>query len=260
MDKALTHNGVTMHYTDTGNPSGGDTVILMHGWGCTTETVESIRARLAGQHRVLTVDLPGHGLSSEPSQLPDGQPWGVDEFTQMIEELARQEGVDNPILIGHSYGGRIAIVYASRNPVAKMVLVDSAGVKPRRPLSYYIKVYSFKLSKLITRLLLGREKAEKRIEAMRAKRGSADYRAASPMMRRVMARSVNQDLCHLMPLIKAPTLLMWGELDTATPLSDAKKMERLIPGAGLVTLTGCGHYSFLDNPRAFGLVLDNFLN
>lgn len=257
MDKTLTHNGVTMHYTDTGN--GKDTVILMHGWGCTSQTVESIRARLAANHRVLTVDLPGHGLSTEPPELPDGQPWGVNEFTLMIEELARKEKIDSPILIGHSYGGRIGIMYASRNTVAKMVLVDAAGVKPRRPLSYYLKVYSFKLSKWATRLALGKKKAEARIEAMRSKRGSADYRAASPMMRRVMARSVNQDLCDLMPLIKTPTLLMWGENDTATPLADAKKMERLIPGAGLVSFTGCGHYSFLDNPRAFGMVLDNFL-
>ncbi|MDE6085689.1 MAG: alpha/beta hydrolase [Muribaculaceae bacterium] len=257
MEKTLKHNGVTMRYTDTGE--GAATVILMHGWGCTAETVESIRQRLAARHRVLTVDLPGHGKSTEPSLLPDGQPWGVNEYTETIEALALQEGIEAPILVGHSYGGRIGILYASRNKVEKMVLIDAAGVKPRRQLSYYLKVYSFKLSKWISRLLLGKEKAAARIEAMRARRGSADYRNSSPMMRRVMSRSVNQDLCKYMPLIKAPTLLMWGENDTATPIADAHKMEKLIPGAGLVTFAGCGHYSFLDNPRAFGMVLDNFL-
>ena len=246
-----------MRYTDTG--TGAGTVILMHGWGCTAETVEIIRRQLAPRHRVLTVDLPGHGKSTEPQLLPDGRPWGVNEFTEMIEALARHEGIEAPILVGHSYGGRIGILYASRNKVEKMVLVDAAGVKPRRPLSYYLKIYSFKLSKWITQLVLGKEKAAARIEAMRARKGSADYKNSSPMMRRVMSRSVNQDLCKYMPLIKAPTLLMWGEADTATPLSDARKMEKLIPGAGLVTFAGCGHYSFLDNPRAFGMVLDNFL-
>ncbi len=63
-----------------------------------------------------------------------------------------------------------------------------------------------------------------------------------------------------MPSIKAPTLLIWGEDDTATPLSDAKKMERLIPDAGLVSFPGCGHYSFLDNPYLFGSVLKSFIN
>ena len=74
-----------------------------------------------------------------------------------------------------------------------------------------------------------------------------------------MSKVVNEDLCHLMPEISAPTLLIWGENDTATPLSDAKKMERLIPDAGLVSFPGCGHYSFLDNPGQFAAVLNSFL-
>ncbi|MDE5970359.1 MAG: alpha/beta hydrolase, partial [Muribaculaceae bacterium] len=77
--------------------------------------------------------------------------------------------------------------------------------------------------------------------------------------RAIMSKVVNEDLCHLMPKISAPTLLIWGENDTATPLSDAKKMERLIPDAGLVSFPGCGHYSFLDNPGQFAAVLNSFL-
>ena len=67
-------------------------------------------------------------------------------------------------------------------------------------------------------------------------------------------------LCHLMPMIKCPTLLVWGENDTATPLADALKMERLIPDAGLVTFSGAGHYSFLDNPYQFAAVIRSFLS
>ena len=141
----------------------------------------------------------------------------------------------------------------------KLILIDAAGVKPRRSLKYYVKVYSFKLSKLFFKAVLGAEKAQARIEKERARRGSSDYRNASPKMRSIMSRVVNEDLCHLMPSIKAPTLLIWGENDTATPLSDAKKMERLIPDAGLVSFPGCGHYSFLDNPGQFAAVLNSFL-
>ena len=78
-------------------------------------------------------------------------------------------------------------------------------------------------------------------------------------MRSILSRVVNEDLCHLMPSIKAPTLLIWGENDTATPLRDARRMERLIPDAGLVSFPGCGHYSFLDNPVQFAAVLRSFL-
>ena len=79
------------------------------------------------------------------------------------------------------------------------------------------------------------------------------------MMRSILSRVVNEDLCHVMPAITAPTLLIWGADDNATPLSDAKKMERLIPGSGLVSFADCGHYSFLDNPIQFAAVLRSFL-
>ncbi|MCM1449053.1 MAG: alpha/beta hydrolase [Clostridiales bacterium] len=258
MDKQLSTRGVTMHYTVTGN--GPDTVILMHGWGCDASTVESMRAVLAPCHRVLTVDFPGHGSSTEPPLRPDGTPWGVDDYTRVIEDLVAAEDAGEPILVGHSFGGRVAILYASRNNVKKMVLVDAAGVKPRRQLGYYLKVYRFKIYKKLAPMLLGKKRGETLIERYRSRRGSADYRQASPMMRSVMSKVVNEDLRHVMPLVKAPTLLMWGEEDTATPMSDARIMEKLIPDAGLVSFSHCGHFSFLDNPAAFSRVLDNFLN
>lgn len=258
MEKDLNFNGVKLHYTVTGDGAG--TVILMHGWGCTGDTVESIRRVAAENHRVITVDFPGFGQSSEPQEASGGSVWGVEEYTRLIERLAEVEEAGEPILVGHSFGGRVGLLFASRNRVSKLVLVDAAGVRPRRPLKYYVKVYSFKASKAFYRLLMGREKSAARIERMRAARGSADYAGASPMMRRVLSKVVNEDLKHVMPMIKAPTLLVWGENDTATPLSDAKIMERLIPDAGIVSFPGCGHYSFLDNPYGFAAVLRNFIN
>ncbi len=80
------------------------------------------------------------------------------------------------------------------------------------------------------------------------------------MMRAILSKVVNEDLCSVAPAIKAPTLLIWGENDTATPLSDARKLEKLIPDSGLVSFPGCGHYSFLDNPYMFGAVLRSFIN
>ena len=79
------------------------------------------------------------------------------------------------------------------------------------------------------------------------------------MMRRILSRVVNEDLTDRLPLVKASTLLVWGENDTATPLKDAQVMERMIPDAGLVSFPGCGHYSFLDNPVQFAAVLRSFL-
>lgn len=234
----------------------GAPVVLMHGWGCNRTTLASIEKVVRELGRpVVNVDFPGFGESSEPPSV-----WGVEEYNAAFTELMQKLGVgDDAVLLGHSFGGRVALLYASRHKVGKLILVDAAGVKPRRSMKYYLKVYSFKAKKHLLRLLLGRQKAEERLNQLRAKAGSSDYASASPRMRQILSKVVNEDLKAVMPKIDAPTLLIWGENDTATPLSDARTMERLIPGAALVSFPGCGHYSFLDNPRQFAAVLTSFL-
>ena len=268
MDKYADINGVHLHYTDTGNPAGKP-VVLMHGWGCDTTTVANIASALEDSRRVISIDLPGHGKSSEPPLLAEGKPWGVYEYAELVGRLIKTLNLVNPSMIGHSYGGRIAIVLGSGQQengterkdgmkFERIVLVDSAGIKPKRPLKYYWKVYTFKAMKKFLPLFAGRKRAEKIIERRRKRAGSSDYRQASPMMRMVMSRSVNQDLRHHLSAISAPTLLIWGENDTATPLSDAKLMEKKIPDAGLVSFPNAGHYSFLDNPGQFRAVIRSF--
>lgn len=242
---------IKLHYRKSGN---GRPLILMHGWGCNMDTVASIERVAAETHTVYNIDFPGFGASEEPADV-----WGVEQYTALIEEFARKTGIDCPVLVGHSFGGRVGILMASRTPVDKLILVDAAGVKPRRSMSYYFKVYSFKAMKWLCRLALPRRKADAVIEKWRSRKSSADYASASPRMRAILSKVVNEDLCHVMPQITAPTLLVWGENDTATPVSDARRMERLIPGAGLVSFAGCGHYSFLDNPIQFAAVLRSFL-
>lgn len=252
MKQTVEIDGIPLCYDVSGE---GKPLILMHGWGCNHTTVASIARTAAESHRVYNIDLPGFGDTPEPKE-----PWTVDRYTQFIERFIAKMQLEAPVLVGHSFGGRIAILLASRNPVSKVVLVDAAGVKPRRSLRYYAKVYSFKFMRRMANLFLGKKNAAKWIEKQRAKSGSADYAAASPMMRAILSLCVNDDLQYAMPSIKAPTLLIWGENDTATPIRDAHRMEKLIAGSGLVSFPGCGHYSFLDNPVQFAAVLRSFLN
>ena len=227
-------DGTRLAYTVSGE---GKPMILMHGWGCNADTLASVEKTAAESHRVYNIDFPGFGQSPEPAQV-----WGVDEYTRALEGFVRRLGIEKPVLLGHSFGGRVGILYSSRNPVDRLVLVDAAGVKPRRSPGYYVKVYSFKFMKLVYRLIYGKVGAAKRIEAERARRGSADYQSASPRMRAILSK-----------------VLIYGENDTATPVRDAKKIESLVPDAGLVVFPGCGHYSFLDNPYQFAAVLRSFL-
>lgn len=254
MDKTIEIDGVKLHYRDSGEENLRP-IIIMHGWGCNVDTVASIENIFKGKMRVINVDLPGHGQSSEPPSV-----WGIEEFTSMMEKFISKLGLTRPSLVGHSFGGRISILLSSRGDVEKVLLVDSAGIKPKRTLSYYWKIYSFKTMKHLANILFGKKKGSEIVEKLRGKKGSADYRNSTPRMRAIMSKCVNEDLKYAMPSIKAPVLLVWGEDDTATPLSDAQTMKRLIPDAGLVSFPGCGHYSFLDNPFGFKAVVSSFFN
>ena len=185
MDKFFTYDGCRIHYEDCGE---GHPILLLHGWGCNTTTFNAIRPFLEARFRVLTFDFAGFGQSEEPREV-----WGVEEYTRSVEAIAQHEGVESPILIGHSFGGRVSIVYASRNKVQKVMLVDAAGVKPKRSLNYYRKVYTFKLIKKLLPLLVGKVRAAEIIERRRAKAGSSDYTQATPMMRAKLSKVVNEE-------------------------------------------------------------------
>lgn len=254
MERSIEIDGVTMRYDVEG--TGPRPVIVMHGWGCKASTMAIPAAAAAdGTTTVYNLDLPGFGGSTEPADV-----WGVEQYTAFVEQFARKEHITKPVLIGHSFGGRISIVYASRNEVDRVVLIDSAGIKPRRSMRYYVKVYSFKAAKHLLPYIAGKNKASQLIDKMRGRAGSADYNQASPKMRAILSKVVNEDLTHLLPAIKAPTLLIWGEKDTATPLRDARIMEKRIPDAGLVSYPEAGHYSFLDRPAQTTAVIKSFLN
>ena len=231
----------------------GEAVLLLHGWGCTHDIFAPLAKSLSGQYKVYSFDFPGFGASQEPDAV-----WGVEEYTRMVERFVAENKIENPSLVGHSFGGRVSLLYSSRNKVARVVLVDAAGIKPKRSWKYYYKVYTYKCARWLCTAFLPKEKAESLMNKFRKNSGSSDYNNASPMMRRILSKVVNEDLKHVMPLIDAPVLLFWGNLDTATPLDDAKYMEKHIKDAGLVVAHGTGHFSFLENPGLFASVMKNF--
>ncbi len=232
----------------------GKTLLLLHGWGCDHSIFAACSGYLSQSYTVYAFDLPGFGASDEPSSV-----WGTQDYVDMLHAFVVDNSLECPILMGHSFGGRISILYASQFAVSKVVLIGSAGVVPRRSMKYYFKVYSFKFMRAVCQALLPKATAERIIEKRRGGSGSSDYNNASPKMRAVLSKVVNEDMQSAMPQIEAPTLLFWGDQDTATPLSDARIMERLIPDAGLVVATQCTHYAFLENRGLFDAVIKNFL-
>lgn len=232
------YQSLNIHYSELGQ---GPSVLFLHGWGANKETFSGLMAPLSKNFRVLSIDFPGFGASDEPLK-----PWSLTDYTDMTEAFIHAHALDAPILIGHSFGGRVAIKLTQRLTIEKMVLIGSAGIRPRRPLSYYLKVYGYKGFKTIAKLPLFSWVLKEPLDAYRHMYASSDYKAASPMMKQVLSSVVGEDLTPILPKISASTLLLWGEEDTSTPVSDAKLMEKAIPDAGLVVFPGVGHFAYLE--------------
>ncbi|RSL28915.1 alpha/beta hydrolase [Salibacterium salarium] len=244
-------DGLKVNYHVSGE---GTDIVLLHGWGVDMQAFAPVHQSLEKDFRVWSIDFPGFGKSTEPPE-----PWTVGNYTDFLGTLLKKLDIDQPILVGHSFGGRVSIKYASAHPVHKVILVDSAGIKPKRKLKYYVKVYTYKAFKKLLNAPVLNQYKDTILTKVKGKLGSTDYKNVSGTMQQTMVKVVNEDLRHHLPHIKVPTLLVWGENDEATPVEDGRLMEQTIPDAGLVVLDNAGHYSYLDKLNQFLLVIDSFL-
>ncbi len=247
-------NGLDIEYDVQG--TGKYNLLILHGWGAHYGTFKPVIEALSPHFKIFMLNFPGCGDSDEPETA-----WNVEKYAELVNAFMKHHKISNPIVFGHSHGGRTAIYMAGQKDCKfrKLVLIDAAGVVPKRKWNYYLKVYGFKTIKHMAKLPVFSWLLSDFMEEYRQKYSSADYKAASPIMRQTLSTVVNQDMTVYMPLIDIPTLLIWGGKDTATPLSDGKIMEKLIPGAGLVVFEHAGHYSYLDNLSGFLSVIRNFL-
>ncbi|MBR5406907.1 MAG: alpha/beta hydrolase [Lachnospiraceae bacterium] len=250
-------DGLNICYKITG--SGDETVVMLQGWGTDLGVYDSVANAINEKYRFIQFDLPGFGGSDEPKE-----PWNIDAYADFFIKFMESLDIKKATLIGHSYGGRIIIKLAARESIPfeikNIVLIDSAGVMPKRSFKQKFNIRKYKIIKKIVSVKLIYALFPELIDDWRSSQGSADYRNASPMMRQCMVMAVNEDLTDLLPKIKQDTLLIWGDKDTATPISDGRLMEERIPNSGLAVLPGCGHFSFLENPAVFKSIMRSFFN
>ena len=246
-------NGIKVSYQCAGK---GDNIVLMHGWGGSALSFEPVFDYLSNHYRVYALDFPGFGNSDLPPE-----PWGAKDYGNLVTKIFKELAIHKTSIIAHSFGGRIAIWIAANFPgmVNKLVLVDSAGIKPKRTLKYHAKVTLAKVGKRIFLSPILGEYGEHLLDRLYRIVGSKDFQQQSGIMRATLVKIVNEDLRELLSRIIAPTLLVWGENDKDVPLSYAKIMEKEIKDAGLVVLEGAGHFSYLDKFFEFCLVISTFL-
>lgn len=251
-----TFDGLQVRYERRGSLGGQKAdlpVLVLHGWGADLAAVEPIVGELASATEVVALDLPGFGESEPP-----GEPWDADRYAEFVVGFLDALGLGRVHLVGHSNGGRVAICIATARPerVGRLLLCDAAGLRPRRPLRYYVRVAIAKLGRLLG--LFGARGARLQ-DAVRGRLGSADYLSATPAMRETFKLLIASDLESRLGSIKATTLLVWGENDDDTPLWMGERLERGIEGAGLVVFEGAGHFAYADDRARFGAVARLFL-
>ena len=233
----------------------GDPLVLLHGWGTSSESLAPLSLALCDSFRVLAMDLPGFGWSQAPPAA-----WGTGEYAGHVERLMQETGMVGAALLGHSFGGRIAIRLAAMRPglVSHLVLVASAGIRPRRRVGYHVRVAAHKLARRFFSLPGWGATGQRMISKMSGRFGSRDYRVAGPM-RPTLVRVVNEDLTPLLTAVRVPTLLLWGDRDQEVPRSAMEVMAARIPQARLQVLEGAGHFPFLDMPDPFCKSVREFL-
>lgn len=233
---------ININYVQYGS---GPDVVLLHGWGQNIAMMDPVGIPLSKNFKITILDLPGYGNSGQPTNALT-----LDDYYEIIDEFFSKLNIKKPILIGHSFGGRIALIYAAKKEVKKLILFGTPFEKRLKKLSLKIKI--LKLLKKIPFLKQFEEMAKKHI-------GSTDYRNANPIMRQILVNTVNADLSDLAKNISCPTILIWGSEDHEVPVEEAEKLETLIKDAGLIIYSGCTHYAYLENLSQTINILNNFL-
>lgn len=245
--------GLKTEYTECGV---GIPVLLLHGWGSSFDVYKGIMASLKDRCRLVAVNFPGCGQSETMKE-----PWCLEDYCDFCLEFMEKLNLKDPILIGHSHGGRVVLKMTAEKMVSppKIVLLDSAGLIPKKTFKQKCRAKSFKAIKRVLTLPVIKNYSEGLLQKARNHYGSADYNAAPEVLRKTLVSLVNTDIRDILPNISCPSLLIWGDKDTATPLEDAKTIESLIPDAGLCILESTGHYSFCEKPYEAHAILNSFI-
>jgi len=242
----------------------GKPLIILHGWGSSSAVMIPLAKKLAGHRACVLIDLPGFGESPDPNTA-----WDVGDYSDMVLELVREKYPGKSVdFLVHSFGGRILLKILSMDTlpiqIEKMIITGGAGLKPKRSLSFYIKRLTAKLLKLPVKLIIPskREAVMNRLRetALWKSLGSSDYQKLTGVMRKTFVKSVTEFFDDRLAGIDDEILLLWGKDDSATPIDQAKRLEKGLKNSALVEIENAGHYAFLDQPSQFKVIARAYLD
>ena len=234
-------------------------LVFLHGWAGQWQSWRPIIERLKYDFSILAPDLPGFGKNKLTG------PFTISDYADYISNLLKKERISKAVVIGHSFGGAVAIKFAVNNSekISGLVLVDSPGIRQQ----------NFRLKTKILPAVLGKKlilnsplaKFFPRLRLLYYRLfglTKSDYFAAlgNENLQKTLSLVLKENLYHDLPKIKTPTLIIWGEKDWETPLFSGKKIKQLIKNSQLIIFPNAGHFSYLDEQEKFCQELSKFID
>lgn len=254
------HDGATVAWYQTGE---GKPLIILHGWGSSGDVMKPVAERLSNIRNCVILDLPGFGNSPEPPS-----PWAIGDYAELVVAFIKKQFPDTSVdFLVHSFGARILLKILSGHTqdltIEKMIITGGAGLKPKRSIKFYCKKFVAATLKAPLKLLPPsmREPAMNRLRASSLWKslGSSDYRKLTGVMRETFVKSVTEFFDDSLKNIPDEILLLWGADDNATPMDQARRLEKGLKNSALVQIEDAGHYAFLDQPAKFTAISKAYL-
>lgn len=204
------------------------TILFLHGWGGNADSFAPISGYFAREHTVLTPALA----------CPPATVYTLDDYAAEVLDYLRARNVTQCAVVAHSFGARLVALLNAQHPglFTHIVITGGAGIPPRWSLATWLKIRWHKI---------------KRRLGLPAHGGSADYRHLSPNGKITFQNVIHRDLSAEIRTITAPTTLIWGSRDSATPPEMFRRWQRLIPHAQARLYQGAGHFAYLEQPARF---------
>lgn len=235
----------------------GQSILILHGWGSCAKNWAKVKELLEAQgYKVLVPDLPGFGLTPPPATA-----WNIDNYVEWVKDFCEKQNLSQIFLLGHSFGGGIAIKFAAKYPekLKGLILCSVARITKRKSLKNFLFLIFAKTGNIIFSLpLLNKLKSLSR-RAIYKLAGSRDYLLAQGLMKETMKKTISEDLKPYLPKISVKTLIIWGDKDKNTPLSDAYLIKEKISNSVLEIFSNITHNPHREVPEKLAEAIREFI-